>query len=371
VVESAEGVGVLLACFDGVAKASKIRKGLGGQIQGSGATILDEVVLRVDAKGKALVYDPRRTVAGALTPALTWGVFGALTGGGLSGLVIWAIIGGVLGGLAGYYLEHTLTNDQLTRIGQHIPADSSAFAAFVRTADAPATLKSTATYEPTTASIAMIDEHLAARVWSGSANPTELAPASAEAPATDATTLVSMLIVRYEGQHTVNDVAAQVAKGTTIQPDLLFEVDPNGKKHVSSPTTGVAFTRNSSAPWWAAFGLVFGVVAGWTGSGGILGALQDGLVTAIAWGLFGVVAGSLYGLWAGRAISAGRLKRVSALLPPDSSAMIAWADGAVTTATLSELSRPAAEGVVLGFRRTGRGVVLEARNEAMPAPSGP
>ena len=39
-------------------------------------------------------------------------------------------------------------------------------------------------------------------------------------------------------------------------------------------------------------------------------------------------AGALYGLWAGRAVSARRLKGVGPLLPPDSSVILAWADGA-------------------------------------------
>ena len=51
-----------------------------------GDAILDEVVLRVDAKHKAQVYDPRRVLAGTLTPALTWGLFGLLAGGLESGL---------------------------------------------------------------------------------------------------------------------------------------------------------------------------------------------------------------------------------------------------------------------------------------------
>jgi uncharacterized membrane protein len=354
------GVALLLACFEGAGKASKIRKALGKQIHEGGGVILDEVILRVDGKGKALTYDPRRTVAGALTPALTWGLFGLLSGGGLSGLVIWAIIGAVCGGLAAYYMEHSLTKNELTRIGKSLPADSSAFAAFVRTADGHAILRLTAAYEPTTASLAVIGEHLSARVWHGAENPTEVPSAAAMVRPSEATTLASMVLLRFKGEHTVRDVNARVLKDKTVEPELLFEVDKQGKKRVSAPTLGVAGTARQSAPGWAIFGLVFGLIVGWTGDGGVLSALQDGLVTAIAWGIFGLGAGALYGLWAGRAISARRLKGLSPLLPPDTSAMIAWVEGAVSPQAMSELRTPDGDSLALRFNPAGRGVVLEA-----------
>jgi uncharacterized membrane protein len=352
--------GLLLACFDGSGKASKIRKALGKQIHEAQGVILDEVILRVNGKGKALAYNPRRTVAGALTPALTWGVFGLLAGSGLSGLVIWGIIGAVCGGLAGYYLEHALTKNELKRIGDRMPADSSAIAAFVRAGDAETILRLTAAYGPTTASLAAISDDLSARVWSGAVNPTELPASPPNVTHADTTTLVSMVILRCAGQHAVRNVVARLGKDKSLQPEILFEVDKHSKKRVSAPTTGVAATGKSSAPGWALFGLVFGVVAGATGGGGVLSALKDGLVTAIAWGIFGLGAGSLYGLWAGRAISARRLKGVSPLLPPDTSAMIAWANGPVTEQTMSELSAPDTKSLVLRFNSAGHGIVLEA-----------
>jgi uncharacterized membrane protein len=354
------GIALLLACFDGRGKASEIRKALGKQIDASEGVILDEVILRVNEKGKALVHDPRRTIAGALTPALTWGLFGALSGGGVSGLVIWAIIGAICGGLAAYYLEHSLTKSELKRVGKRMPADSSAIAAFVRTAEAPTILGLTAPYGPTTASVAGIGDHLSVRVWNGAANPTEAPSSPSQVQTPDGKTLASMVILRCKGQHAIKNVSGQVLKDKAVQPELFFEVDKHGKKRVSAPVLGVAATAKSSAPGWAAFGLVFGLIAGSSEGGGVLSGLPDGLVTAIAWGVFGLGAGALYGLWAGRAISARRLKGVSPLLSPDTSAMIAWVDGAVSHQTLSELSSPDAESLTLRFNPTGHGVTLEA-----------
>ena len=103
---------VLLVCFAGAKRASHVRSELGKGLRSSGADLLDEAVLKVNGKGKAQVYDPRRTLAGTLTPALTWGLFGLLAGG-WKGLVIWAVVGALCGGLWAYYTEHIASKSEL------------------------------------------------------------------------------------------------------------------------------------------------------------------------------------------------------------------------------------------------------------------
>ena len=78
---------------------------------------------------------------------------------------------------------------------------------------------------------------------------------------------------------------------------------------------------------WGVFGVAVGAITGFVGNGGILGSIESGVVTGVLWAIFGLFAGALYGLWAGRAVSARRLKGVGPLLPPDSSVILAWADG--------------------------------------------
>ena len=94
-----------LACFAGAKRAAKIHRELNKRIEQGGDAILDEVVVKVNAKHKAQVHDPRRTLAGTLTPALTWGLFGLLAGG-LKSLAVWAVVGAICGGLYAYYSEH-------------------------------------------------------------------------------------------------------------------------------------------------------------------------------------------------------------------------------------------------------------------------
>ncbi len=75
------GASVLLACFAEAKRAAKVRRQLNERIVQGGDAILDQVVVKVNAKHKAQVHDPRRALAGTLTPALTWGLFGLLAGG--------------------------------------------------------------------------------------------------------------------------------------------------------------------------------------------------------------------------------------------------------------------------------------------------
>lgn len=111
---------------------------------------------------------------------------------------------------------------------------------------------------------------------------------------------------------------------------------------------------------WGGFGVIFGAIARAAGNGGILSALKHGVVTGIAWALFGLVAGALCGLWAGRSVSVRRLNGLWPLLRPDTSLMLAWADGAITEQTTNELSTPGVQTLILRFNPGGHGAVLDA-----------
>jgi hypothetical protein len=64
-------VGVLLECFSGTKVAGQARRGLDAQLKSQGDALLDTVVVQVNAKHKASVYDPRRVVQRTLTAFLT------------------------------------------------------------------------------------------------------------------------------------------------------------------------------------------------------------------------------------------------------------------------------------------------------------
>ena len=354
---------MLLACFDGHKRAGAVHRPLGRQLKTEGGKILDEVLFTVTPNGKARVHDPRRTVAGTLTSALTWGLFGLVaSGGSWASLVVWAVIGAACGGAYAYLTEHLLTKDELTRIGSRLSPDSSAILAYVHGVDAATVAAAMATYQSSPASVATIGADLSATVLSGTASPVTMpsAPPGSVPPSRD--TLLNMLVFRYPGADAAGRVNADASakhNKPAVQTELLIHADRAGRFHVASPSVGMRAMSKSDVISWGAFGVVFGAIVGFGGDGGLFGALEGGVVTGIGWALFGLVAGALYGLWAGRAVSARRLNALHPLLAPDTSMIVAWAEGAVTPETLAGWSVPGSEQLILRFNPVANGAVLE------------
>lgn len=308
----------------------------------------------MDGQGKAKVHDPQRTVAGLLTAALTWGVFGALTSG-VIGPIGWAVIGAVCGGLFAYYREQPLSGTQLARIDEGMRPDSSAIVVFIRSAAGLALLSATAAYRPTAASLVAISGELSAAVPDGQL--------PAPDTSTDKGTLLNMLLLRQPGQHTVRQTLAKLSPAKTPdpglpQPEVVLESDARGGLHVHSPNFGVAFSARSSLVSWGVLGLALGAVGGFTGGGGILGFLGGGLAAGAFYGAFGMLAGALYGLFVGNVLSARQLKKLDGLVPPDTSLAFLWADGDLTDEGLDRWAPPGSQRMVVRFNATPEGIVL-------------
>jgi hypothetical protein len=359
-------LGVVLVCFDKLKAAAKARRPLEGKLRSDGAGLLDSVVLRVNAKHKASVYDPRRVVQGTLTAALTWGLFG-LVAGGLKSAAIWAILGAICGGLWAYYTEHLLRKHELARIGARLPANSSALVIFAESSDPRSLLKATAAHAPATASMAAVGDDLGARVFAGATDPVEVSrsPAGAAIPPGQ-TAPTSMIMLRYPSTGTAKQVASKAAPtskkaaaASPVQVELVIWADSGGRRHVADPSQGVEAWAKSDLVSWGLFGVVVGALAGAFGGGGVHSFVSDAVVTGIGWAVFGLVAGALYGLWAGRAVSARRLKGLSGLLVPGSSILLAWADGPVGPDTIDALTAPGSQRLILRFNSVEGGAVLE------------
>lgn len=356
---------VLLACFAGAKRAGKVRGQLGKQITSGGDRVLDEVVLKVNAKHRAVVHDPRRTLAGVLTPALTWGIFGLLAGG-LRG----SGSGGCSAPSGAAYMPITpsMCSPRMS---------SSASAAACRAIPRPSwlgsrgpdprrVLSSAASYGPATASAAAIGADLSARAYSGASNPLETSTARAGAApqAANQATVLSMLLVRFAGEHAARRVlgksgSAKHQDQKAPQVELVIETNEHGRRRVIAPATGSAAFSKSDTISWGLFGLVWGVIVGFASHGGVLSSLKSALVTGILWAIFGMVAGALYGLWAGRAVSARRLKGVGPLVPPGTSLVVAWAEGALREDTIEQWAGPGSRRLILRFNPAGPGALLE------------
>ena len=358
---------VALFCFGGEKAAAKARKPFEDKLRAGGHTVLQTTILKVNAKHAASVHDARRVLAGLLTSALTWGLFGLIAGTNrVESAVIWAVLGAICGGAYAYFSEHVLTKSELARIGASLDPSSSALVIAAETSDPGQLLHASAAYAPSAASVAVIAPDLTARVFAGAEAAIEL-PHGAPGGAITVThtAVVSMLLFRYPDPKTAASVAGSVTKTTSngggpLQIELVIENDGHGHRHVTDPARGTAAMARSDVVSWGAFGVVFGAVVGATGGGGILGFLEGGVVTGIAWAVFGLVAGMLYGLWAGRSVSAHRLKGIGPLLAPGTSVVLGWANGAPEAGDLELLARPGSEHLALMFNAVEHGAVLEA-----------
>lgn len=364
---SGRDVAVVLLCFAGKKAASTHGDPFQERLRSQGDTVLQTTILQVNGKQKASVHDSRRVIAGTLTAALTWGLFGLVAGTNkVESTVIWAVLGAICGGLYAYTTEHVLTKSELRRIGRSLAPNSSALLIYAESGDPARLLAAAAQHTPSAASVAAIDADLAGRVFAGS-DPVELPQGRSDgATAVTGTAALSMLLYRYPDPRTAAQVAKAVSKGKPSangapQIEVVIETDRNGHRRVTDPTRGTAAWARSDVVSWGLFGVVFGAIAGAVGGGGFHGAVTDAAVTGVAWAVFGLVAGALYGLWAGRSISARRLKGVGSLLGNGTSALLAWADGSVQPSSLEAFEAPGSKQLVLRFNPVaGGGAVLEA-----------
>jgi hypothetical protein len=356
-------LGVLLACFAEPKAAGKAHGPLENAVRSAGDSILDTTVVKVNAKHKALVYDPRRILISAATPALTWGLCGLLFGGWQSG-IIWAVLGALCGWPYAYYVHHA-SKAELKHIGRRLPAKSSALLMFAETSDARRLLDAAAAHAPSVASAAAIGDDLSVRVFAGANHPVEVPHGSRtqELPV-DQTSAFSMIALRYPERDGANQAAARLANkpkaSDAAYVEVVIDTDRDGHRHVKDPKQGPAAWIKGDIIGWGAFGLLCGVISGATTDSGLAGVIKQGVGAAIVLGAFGIFAGFLYGTWVGRSISARRLKRVGPLLAPDTSLLVAWADGSVSAQTIDTLNAPQAQRLVLLFNPTERGAVLEA-----------
>ena len=354
-------LGLLLACFDGRKTAGKARRSLETQLRAQGDELLDTVVLEVDEKHKATVHDPRRILWGTVSAALVWGLCGVAGADGVWSVLFWGAVGAIGGVLILYYSLHHLTKSELASIGSGLPAQSSALVVSVATKHPRRLLEATAVQTTTAASVAAIGGDLTAHVFAGPADPVELPPGSPSELRGDST-LLSMVILRYPSPETAKQMVLQPPADSVLEVEMMIRRDSDGSRHVSDPYFGVKALAKSEMLWWGGFGLVLGALGGAVGGGGVLGFIEDGVLTAIAWAIVGLGVGALYGLVFGKAVSARRLESVGSLLAPGSSILMAWVDAKspLSENALDAYSRPGSQRLILNLNSSEHGAVFEA-----------
>lgn len=384
---------VLIVCFAGRKTAGRNRRSLANALRATGAVLLDTTMIDVDEKHTARTLSPRRVLAGTLTPLLTWGLCGLLSGGWV-GAIFWGLLGALAGGLYTASKVRLATKAQLDYLGSQLPPDSSALLVFTEARDPESQLTAAGPLAPSVASVASIHNDLTGTVRHSTGDTGQTTRASTDQSPSASTTLVNMILTRYPHPDTARkvtdklqaqmadelkqlkvatatakkagaealkeletNVAEEEAAGAEPEVELVIRTDVTGRRRVYDPNLGPMAVGKGDISGWAGFGVICGLIVGWIGNG-FWGSVEVGIIAGVVCGVFGFFAGMLYGLWAGRSASAKRLRPVAPLLTPGTSLILAWAGGGLGPEGLAELTTTDSNQLVVRFDAAPGGMTL-------------
>jgi uncharacterized membrane protein len=124
---------ILAFCFGQQTRAAEVMKEL------KAAQILEEqhvvatAVVEVDEHGKAQVHQHGRGGVGAAAGIMAGEALALL--GGPAGLLVWAVAGGAIGGAVGHFVDRAFTKDDLAKLKDQMPPNSSAILTMAKGAD--------------------------------------------------------------------------------------------------------------------------------------------------------------------------------------------------------------------------------------------
>src|SRR5262249_29147752 len=115
---------VLAFCFADRARADEVLKELKAAKKLEEHHVVAQAVVEVDEKGKSHVHQQGRGGVGAAVGIMA-GEALALIGGPV-GLLAFAAAGGVIGGAAGHFVDQAFSKEDLARLKDQLPPNSSA-----------------------------------------------------------------------------------------------------------------------------------------------------------------------------------------------------------------------------------------------------
>jgi uncharacterized membrane protein len=116
---------VLLFAFDGAKTAGGLVDQVIAAQRQAGLKLVAQAVVEREADGNVHVREPGRGGVGATAGAVTGGLLALL--GGPVGVLTMIVAGGVIGGVAGHFAGRVLPADELRKVGQSLPLNSSGF----------------------------------------------------------------------------------------------------------------------------------------------------------------------------------------------------------------------------------------------------
>jgi uncharacterized membrane protein len=117
---------LVLFGFAGAGRAAEVARELDGTQQLAGAGVVAQAIVERDAQGAVHVHERGRGGVAGVAGAVTGGLLGLMLGP--LGVILLAAVGGALGGLMGRYAGAAVPEDDLRRLANALPPDSSGLA---------------------------------------------------------------------------------------------------------------------------------------------------------------------------------------------------------------------------------------------------
>jgi uncharacterized membrane protein len=116
---------ILLFAFEGVRTAGNLVDEVVASQRRAGLKLITQAVVEREPDGNVKIHEPGRGGVGATAGAVAGGLLALL--GGPVGVLTMIVAGGAIGGVAGHFAGRVLPADDLRRIGQSLPLNSSGF----------------------------------------------------------------------------------------------------------------------------------------------------------------------------------------------------------------------------------------------------
>ena len=147
---------IVLFSFAGAKRAGDVLQDINAAQQLADVKIVAEAWVERDPRGNVHVHEAGRGGVGATAGAIAGGVLGLL--GGPLAVPLLALAGGVFGGVAGHLAGRAIPKEDLVRLGNALPPDSSGLVVLAEDTEAERAIDSLKGYQADIVTVVVGDE---------------------------------------------------------------------------------------------------------------------------------------------------------------------------------------------------------------------
>ena len=147
---------MILFAFRGNKRAADVLDDIKKSQKLGGYRLLVQAVVERDVQGEVSIHEPGRGGVGGSMGAVAGGLLGLL--GGPMGVVALAVAGGVAGGVAGHFAGRAIPAEDLRKMGNALPPDSSGLIVLIEDTEAEKVINELDGYQAEVVTLTIGDE---------------------------------------------------------------------------------------------------------------------------------------------------------------------------------------------------------------------